>query len=539
MSYASLFTTKQTLATPQSQPMVGATQVAAAAGGYVYAVDDWQRLMRFLILGSEGASYYASARALTAENAAAVLRAIQTDGLRVVRTIVEVSEAARAPKNDPAIFALGLCLKTGDLDTRRAAAAAVARVCRTGTHLFQLVDVVASTGGFGRVTDRALECWYTDRTEASLAMQLAKYQARGGWSHRDVLRKCKPVPSTTAQEKAFAWSVGKPVSIASLETEGEALKVLVGFELAKAATSATEVASIIGAYGLPRECVPSAYLQSPAVWEALLLSGQGMPLTALVRNLGKLTQVGLLTPLSDVAAAVVERLGDVAALRASRLHPMALLLAQRTYARGKGDKGSLTWSPVGAVVDALDRAFYASFATTTSTNKRWLCALDVSGSMAMSQIAGSSLTPREVSAAMALVAKNTEPQVEVVAFGDTMVPLSLSAQMSLTAAVDAVSGLPFGATDCAQPMLHAIQRRLAVDVFVVYTDCETWAGAIHPVQALQMYRQQSGINAKLVVAGLVSNGFTIADPDDGGMLDVVGFDAAVPQAMTAFVTATT
>ena len=120
-----------------------------------------------------------------------------------------------------------------------------------------------------------------------------------------------------------------------------------------------------------------------------------------------------------------------------------------------------------------------------------------------------------------------------------MVPLSLSAQMSLTAAVDAVSGLPFGATDCAQPMLHAIQRRLAVDVFVVYTDCETWAGAIHPVQALQMYRQQSGINAKLVVAGLVSNGFTIADPDDGGMLDVVGFDAAVPQAMTAFVTATT
>jgi 60 kDa SS-A/Ro ribonucleoprotein len=51
--------------------------------------------------------------------------------------------------------------------------------------------------------------------------------------------------------------------------------------------------------------------------------------------------------------------------------------------------------------------------------------------------------------------------------------------------VRAVSDLPFGGTDCALPMLHAIDRKLAVDVFVVYTDSETWAGAVHPFQALQ------------------------------------------------------
>jgi 60 kDa SS-A/Ro ribonucleoprotein len=33
---------------------------------------------------------------------------------------------------------------------------------------------------------------------------------------------------------------------------------------------------------------------------------------------------------------------------------------------------------------------------------------------------------------------------------------------------------------------------------------------------------------------MVSNGFTIADPNDGGMLDVVGFDATVPQIMADF-----
>jgi 60 kDa SS-A/Ro ribonucleoprotein len=74
-------------------------------------------------------------------------------------------------------------------------------------------------------------------------------------------------------------------------------------------------------------------------------------------------------------------------------------------------------------------------------------------------------------------------------------------------------------------------------VFVVYTDSETWAGAIHPAQALRRYREQMGIAAKLIVVGMTSNGFSIADPEDAGMLDVVGFDTAVPQVMADFAVA--
>jgi 60 kDa SS-A/Ro ribonucleoprotein len=33
---------------------------------------------------------------------------------------------------------------------------------------------------------------------------------------------------------------------------------------------------------------------------------------------------------------------------------------------------------------------------------------------------------------------------------------------------------------------------------------------------------------------MLSNGFSIADPDDLGMLDVVGFDVAVPQVISEF-----
>jgi 60 kDa SS-A/Ro ribonucleoprotein len=109
--------------------------------------------------------------------------------------------------------------------------------------------------------------------------------------------------------------------------------------------------------------------------------------------------------------------------------------------------------------------------------------------------------------------------------------------MRLDDAVRAVSGLPFGGTDCALPMLHALEKGLSVDAFVVYTDSETWAGKVHPIQALCEYREKTGIAAKLVVVGMVSNGFAIANPADAGMLDVVGFDAAAPAVIADFIRA--
>ena len=59
-------------------------------------------------------------------------------------------------------------------------------------------------------------------------------------------------------------------------------------------------------------------------------------------------------------------------------------------------------------------------------------------------------------------------------------------------------------------------REREIDTFVIYTDSETWAGDIHPAQALADYRRASGIDARLVVVGMVSNGFSIADPNDPG-----------------------
>lgn len=525
--------------TPQTEPLPHVPMVQNSAGGFVFAVDAWQRLDRFLVLGVDGGSYYASERKLTKENATAVARCVSLDGARTVARIVAISEAGRAPKNDPAILALAIALKTGGLETRRLAAAAVPRVCRTATMLFALVDAVKAFGGFGRVTDRALERWYVEKSDADLALQLCKYPQRNGWSHRDLLRKAKPVPVTESQKQLFAWAVGKPAQL-------DASPLLQGVEAAKAASTSAEVASIIKTHRLPRECVPTTHLGDRGVWLALLESG--MPLHALVRNLGKMTAVGALSPLSSTTAQVVARLRDPRQLKSARLHPLSILVAQRVYASGHGDKGSLSWTPVPEIVAALESAFRLAFDAVEPAGKRFLLGLDVSGSMGAGRVAGSPLTPREAAAAMALVLTSTEPRSVTTAFtsagssswaspANAKNPISLlplQASMTLAQAIAMTSNLPFGATDCALPMRYAAEKKLEVDCFVVLTDNETWAGDVHPVKALQAYRKQSGINARLVVVAMVSNGFTIADPNDAGMLDVVGFDTATPSVLSSF-----
>jgi 60 kDa SS-A/Ro ribonucleoprotein len=145
------------------------------------------------------------------------------------------------------------------------------------------------------------------------------------------------------------------------------------------------------------------------------------------------------------------------------------------------------------------------------------------------------ITCREGSVAMSMVTAKTENDYVVRGFTGHMHPLDVSPRRRMDDIIKSVSGLPFGYTDCALPMLDAINRGEEYDAFVIYTDNETYYGDTHPNQALKLYRQKFGIPAKLVVVGMVSTEFTIADPEDGGQLDVVGFDTATPNILSHFI----
>lgn len=539
-----------TTATPQTQPIPGreAEMGKNNAGGFSFVLSPWDQLDRFLILGTEGGTYYTTEQKLTRENAQNVLRLIAKDGVKVVQRVVEISDAGRAPKNDPALFVLALASAADNEATRKAALAALPKVARIGTHLFHFAAFVDGVRGWGRALKRAVADWYLEMPVDRLANQVIKYQQRDGWSHRDMLRLAHPRTDGDDRDAIFRWVVG---GLGRVNDKADSLHPqILAFEAAKQASSAGDIIKLIQDHNLPREAIPTQFLTDAKVWEALLVN---MPLTAMIRNLATMTRVGLLTSMSAAEKLVISKLSDSDAIRKARVHPIQILAAHLTYKAGRGARGTNTWTPTGRVVDALDQAFYGSFGNVKPSGKNHLLALDVSGSMTSGEIAGvPGLNPRVGSAAMALITANVESSYEFIGFtggrggwggsGNGLVSigkgpvsvLPISPRQRLDDVLKTVSGLPFGSTDCSLPFTWAMENKLPVEAFSVWTDNETYAGSIAPSEALKQYRNKTGLAAKSVVVGMTATNFTIADPKDAGMMDVVGFDTAAPQIMSDF-----
>lgn len=531
------YTSYSTKKTSQSEKIPGSNQSPNSAGGYSFVVDNWTRLNRFLILGTEGGTYYIKEQKLTKDNANSILECIKEDGKRAVDIIIEVSDSGRAVKNDPALFALAMCAGLGDDFTRKYALDNLPRVARIGTHLFHFAGYVEQFRGWGRGLRKAIANWYLQRPTDKLAYQSVKYQQRDGWSHKDLLRLSHPNTKDADKDLLFEW-ITKGYHYDKDNQYKEALEIIWAFEKVKSVQTDVEAAKLVEEHRLPLEAVPSFH-KTPRVLESAM---PHLGLTAIIRNLGNYTKHGILTPQSDATKFVISRITDGDILKKARIHPLTILQALETYKSGKGFRGSGTWEVNPQIADALDDAFYMSFDNVEPTGKRVMLALDVSSSMTWGNCGGMpSITPRVGSAAMAMVTMRTESDYLVTGFtggwatDDNISVLDITPKMRLDDVCDKVDNLTFGGTDCALPMLYATENELEFDAFVVYTDSETWAGDVHPTQALQEYREKSGIPAKLIVVGMEANHFTIADPDDAGMLDVVGFDTSAPSVMSDFI----
>ncbi len=507
--------------TPQTE-RAREDQIVNAAGGYVFEVDDFIRALRFLTLGVDGGTYYVSEPEHTRENAGFICGLADRDGEKLVQLIREVSLAGRAPRQNPTLFALAACFASKDLATRRAAARALPEVCRTGTHLFIFARYVEQFRGWGRLLKRAVAEWYTEKPTEAAAYQLVKYRQREGWSHRDVIRLAHPRPKSYEQGQLYRWT--------QYPEDAPAARLVEGFERAQAATAPKEWARLVDEYRLPWEALPDAAMNEPAVWEALL---PHTGITALIRQLPRLTRLGLVGPMwaghtKDIAL----RLATADELRKGRVHPLALLMAQATYGQGRGFRGDGAWVPVPEITAALEDGFYASFGAVQAAGKRTLIGLDVSGSMT-AQIAKAPMSCVDTEAALALVTLRTEPFVYALPFATEAIPTNLTAHMSLSEIRRVLRGLG-GGTDCSAPITWASRNKVLVDTFVIMTDNETWAGSIHPFQALKRYRTITGTPARLVVVAMTATRSSIGDQTDPDVLDVVGLDTSVPEVVNSF-----
>jgi 60 kDa SS-A/Ro ribonucleoprotein len=514
------------------------------AGGQVYTVGDMQRLERFLILGTVGGTYYVNERELTKENLDTVARIIEAHGKAAVDKIVEIGTSNRAPKHDPVLVAYAIAVSSKNPETRQYALGFFNDVIRIGTHLFHFIAYVDTRRGWGRALRRAVANWYLARSDVSLANQLVKYKQRDGWSHRDLLRLSHPQADSSTKNLLLRYAVQGEL----LADDSAAHAFVAAAEEATHSDDLNRVVDLVQQYKLPREVVNTKFQNTPELWEALAPT---MGYTALLRNLRNMAGSGYLTQGSDAVVTIRERLLNTDAMRGARVHPFHVFMAQR-----------MATNVPAPIQTALEDAFFASFAVVKPTNKRIQLALDVSSSM----MAGAIRTgrgevvanAREVAALMAMVTARTEPYAEFVAFSHALVPIDITPRDSLNEVMNKMAHLSFGATDCSLPMYAARQRHPKTkktkqfDAFAVYTDSETWttgtvsrlgyygysrtASSGDPAHELREYRKASGVHdAKLVVVAATSTDFTIADPNDANMLDVVGFDASAPAIIADFI----
>lgn len=523
------FTTR---ATAQSETVPGRTdQVTNNAGGKVFAVSPEARLDRFLVLGSDSGTFYASARDLTEDNAWFILDDLAERGRAVVDQIVAMSVSGRAPKNSPALFALALASSCGDAEVRHYALNQLPKVARTASMLFEFLAYLDNHRGWGRAVRDAVADWYLLRDADKLAYQTVKYRNRAGYTHKRVLDKAHVAGAEGAHAAVLRWArYGKA-------REGVPAVIRQFREVQEHPERTVEIITSVGCQ-LSWEMLPNEALADPEVWAALIAADR-IPVTALIRQLTRLTKLGVLDD-AATSRVVAGRITDPERLRRGRVHPVSVLVALRTYAQGDGAKPR--------IIDALNEAYTLAFGSLPAYDARVMHAIDVSGSMHGTSFNGGVLTAAEAAAALVCTGLKQNPDAEVVAFtsgghhrfgGASHVEkfTGLSAGQRIDDAVRTLRDAHWdgSATDAAAPILHALDEGIAVDAFIVYTDNETWCGKIHPYQALRRYREATGIDAKLVVVAVTSTGFTIADPAEPGMLDVVGFDTTVPTVVADFV----
>lgn len=512
--------TEHILSNPQTEPAFGHSQIKNNAGGFAFQATDEQQLVRFITLGTEGGTYYASERKLTQDNAKTIIEMIKRNGETVVSLLNEYHN--RVPKQDALLFVLALACTHGNEATKKKAYSSIEKIAHTSTHLFTFVGYVNELRGWSRGLRTGVSNWYNNKSPEKVAYQLVKYRQRNGWTHKDVLRLSHA--SSVNNNLLYKYAVGKAPA---LET-GSAL--IAGYEAAQLADKKTLI-NLITENRLTWEMIPTAFLKDVDVQMALL---QNMPVMATIRNLNRFAASGLTASnLSEASKIIKARLTNQQEITKSGIHPVFALNALTVYGQGRGEKGSLIWTPNNDILEALEDTFELSYGNVESSGKNILLGVDTSASMTHSQVNGMALTPRAVSAALMSVTLRNEPNVDVVWFDTKGYPVQVNRKLSYKEILTKMNQMPAGGTDLSIPMLYAQKvKNVKFDAIVTYTDNETWAGKSHPVQEFDKYKRISG-SCKAVTVAMVANNVDVM-PSRSDTLGVAGFDSAVPQLISNF-----
>ncbi len=518
------FTNKQKN-TPQNQPIPGreAEMIQGRSGGWMFDAGIWQMLRRCLLIGTAQSTYYADKKELTEDFIEVIKEAVATEPLRVAQEILYASDG-RSINNSAPILALVL-LSMGETPAAKQGFLEIfPQVVRTGSHFYEWLNYTKSLRGFGRIIREAGTAWLSREDVKALAYQLLKYQQRHGFKHRDVLRLFHVKPPTAEHDRLFQWVVNGWDELPQ-DIPSDALAQIWWYEWLKRHPEKTHEAIAKGR--LTHEMAAPVGNMDKAAWQLLF---NEMPIGAMLRNLGSLTQLGVLTADNRQNIDRVEAvLNNQKHLRRGRIHPIDVLKALKTYqSGGRLGRSKKTWTPVARIVDILEKAVELAFDVVEPTNKVFLHAVDISGSMSCG-VSSVGLTCCEIATTMALVTAKAEKNYAIRGFSSKFIDLGISRRDSFTSALKKANSHNFGATDASVAYDWAIKNKFKADVICFWTDSESWAGRKHPSVALKEYRQKVNPNVKAVYVTLAPYRISLVDPKDQDSWDLAGFDPGVPR----------
>jgi 60 kDa SS-A/Ro ribonucleoprotein len=163
------------------------------------------------------------------------------------------------------------------------------QVVRTGSHFYEWLSYTKSMRGFGKVIREAGQTWLSRQDVKGLAYQLLKYQQRQGFSHRDALRLFHVKPVSEEHQALFQWVVNGWEQLPKRVAADHPLWQIWWYEWLKRNPKQSHEAIKQGR--LTHEMAAPVCHMDQRAWQLLF---NDMPIGALLRNLGSLTQLGML-----------------------------------------------------------------------------------------------------------------------------------------------------------------------------------------------------------------------------------------------------
>lgn len=494
-------------------------------------------------------------------------------GCEVVEMLQNFRSENRTPKRDAILFALATCCRCCHLETKKKAYNALPDICQNPADLFQFLSFYRSLGvgsGWGRAHRRAVAKWYLGYEKQDgqkktkeedemkkMVYHFFKYQSRHGWSHKDVFRLCHFkkekldekvmvkymvlvfTSPKNGRERGKEWlNEVKKSTPEDKHRKFDELENLVEWYIkAQKCKSMNVIIDLIDTYDIPREVVPSEMLNYKTVWKALL---RRMPFTALIRNLGKMSNLDVFERGSFEENLTIQKLTNPENIQRSKVHPFTLLVALTQYRKGRGELGSLTWAVNPYISQALEDAFYLSFKSiSTVKEKSYLIAVDLNGAMNAPVIGSPTVSALDAAAALTMATVRCGDKCSVVAFsskeGTPLQGVDLGETDSLSDVLEKFAVISPGKVDCSLLLTEATKAKNGkssilpkTDVFIVYTGFKTDFSK-DAAKLLHEYDK----NSRFVLCSLSNSLFqTSLNPK---LLEIAGFDSHTPNIINEFV----